>query len=142
MNAKPSGEPPEPQVPDDLRKALAGAPSAQAAWQLLTPIGRRDFVSWINEAKQEETRRRRIERCCENLMRGKKRPCCYAVVPMDLYRAIGDNPTAKTQWGGLSASEKRDFSDWIEASPDKATRKSRVEEACALLEAGKKAIKS
>jgi uncharacterized protein YdeI (YjbR/CyaY-like superfamily) len=53
----------EPKVPADLRKALTAARAAQAAWKGLTPILRRDFISWINEAKQEETRARRIERC-------------------------------------------------------------------------------
>jgi len=124
-------------VPRDLREALT-ASGAEAAWNALTAIGRRDFVGWINEAKLAETRGRRIERCCENLAKGKRRPCCYAVVPMDLYKALGAAPEAKAKWSALSADEKRDFSDWVEASEDKAIRKSRVQEACALLVAGKK----
>jgi len=125
-------------VPADLRKALAAAPTAQAAWDNLTPISRRDFISWITEAKQAETRERRIERCCENLVKGKRRPCCYAVVPMDLYRALGSDPKAKSHWGDLSASEKRDFSDWVESSDNKEMRRGRVQESCALLRAGKR----
>ncbi len=125
-------------MPVDLREALVAAPLAEAAWNDLTPISHRDFMSWINEAKQAETRRRRIERCCENLVKGKRRPCCYAVVPMDFYKALGADPTAKGKWSGLTADEKRDLSDWIEASEDKATRKGRVEEACAMLGAGKR----
>lgn len=121
-------------MPADLLNALASAPTAEAAWRDLTPIGRRDFISWISEAKQAETRKRRIERCCENLVKGKRRPCCYAVVPMDLYRALGDAPAAKAQWSDLTADEKRDISDWVEASEDKATRKGRIAEACAMLE--------
>ncbi len=137
MNPKPVGEETKPAVPADLRKALAASPRAEAAWKDLTPIGRRDFMSWINEAKQAGTRQRRIERCCENLVKGKRRPCCYAVVPMDLYKALGNAPTAKAQWSALTADEKRDFSDWVEASEDKATRKGRIQEACAMLAAGK-----
>ena len=128
----------EPEVPADLRKALAAAPTARAAWDNLTPISRRDFISWINEAKQAETRERRIERCCENLVKGKRRPCCYAVVPMDLYKALGADPKAKSHWSDLSASEKRDFSDWVESSDNKEVRRGRVEESCALLRAGKR----
>lgn len=125
-------------LPDDLREALASTPSAEAAWEKLTDIARRDFTSWINEAKQPETRKRRIQRCCENISKGKRRPCCYAVVPMDFYKALGNAPEAKAQWSKLSANEKRDFSDWIEDSEDKAMRKGRIVEACALLMAGKK----
>lgn len=126
-------------MPTDLRVALTADPSAESAWSSLTAIGRRDFISWINEAKQAETRTRRIERCCENLVKGKKRPCCYAVVPMDFYKALGESPEAKTQWSTLSANEKRDFSDWIEASENKVTRKARIQEACANLVTGRRA---
>lgn len=134
MSLKPVGE----SVPPDLRAALDAAPAAAGTWGNLTPISRRDYISWINEAKQEETRRRRIQRACENLVKGKRRPCCYAVVPMDLYKALGDAPRAKAQWSDLSASEKRDYKDWVEDAEDKATRKARIEEACANLSTGKR----
>jgi hypothetical protein len=42
----------EPRVPPDLRKALSAALSVEALWSGLTPIGRRDFISWIDSAKQ------------------------------------------------------------------------------------------
>src|SRR5437660_8216561 len=112
MNPKPVGEATEATphtMPTDLRKALAAAPLAEAAWKALTPIARRDFTSWIDSAKQPETRRRRIERACENLAAGKRRPCCYAVVPMDLYKALGAAPMAKAQWSDLTPTERRDL---------------------------------
>ena len=137
MNTKSEQQDVEALVPPDLQQALAAVPDAEIAWSSLTAIGRRDFISWINEAKQAETRQRRIVRCCENLLKGKKRPCCYAVVPMDLYKALGENPTAKAHWSELNANEKRDFSDWIEDSNDKAMRRARIMEALARLEVGK-----
>lgn len=137
MNPAPNEEP-EATVPADLREALDSAPLALERWSGLTSIGRRDFISWINEAKQAETRSRRIERCAENLVKGKKRPCCYAVVPMDFYKVLGESPEAKANWSTLSANEKRDFSDWIESSEDKAMRKARIGQACAMLVAGKR----
>lgn len=138
MNPKTDRTETEPTVPADFRKALSDSPLANDKWNDLTSISRRDFISWINEAKQAETRKRRIERCCENLIKGKRRPCCYAVVPMDLYKALGNVPEAKAQWSTLAANEKRDFSDWIEDSEDKPTRKARIEKACATLTAGKR----
>jgi uncharacterized protein YdeI (YjbR/CyaY-like superfamily) len=138
MRPKPVGKETEPRVPADLAEALTAAPSAEAAWNDLTPISRRDFTSWINEAKRAETRQRRIERCCENLVKGKRRPCCYAVVPIDLYKALGNAPPAKAQWSALTADEKRDFSDWVESSEDNSTRKGRIEEACAMLAGGRR----
>lgn len=64
----------EPRVPTDLRKALAAAPKVVAVWRDLTPIARRDFISWIDSAKQPETRERRIERTPDMLASGKRRP--------------------------------------------------------------------
>jgi uncharacterized protein YdeI (YjbR/CyaY-like superfamily) len=74
MNPKPAGEDSEPRVPMDLRKALTAAPTAKAEWSNLTPIARRDFITWIDSAKQLATRRRRIEKACAMLAAGKRRP--------------------------------------------------------------------
>jgi uncharacterized protein YdeI (YjbR/CyaY-like superfamily) len=136
MNPKPDGEATEPTVPAELRQALAAAPLAEAAWRELTPIARRDFATWIDSAKQPETRRRRIARACENIAAGKRRPCCYAVVPMDFYKAIGAAPMAKAQWGNLTPTKRRDLIDWIESAEGRETRKGRIKEACAMLAAG------
>ena len=74
MNPKPAGEESEPRVPAELRKALAAAPMAKAQWSDLTPIERRDFISWMDSAKQPERHRRRIEKACAMLATGKRRP--------------------------------------------------------------------
>src|ERR1700730_847504 len=88
----------EPRVPTDLRKVLAASARAKAQWSDLTPIARRDFITWIESAKQPETRKRRVESIPSRLASGKRRPCCYALVPMNLYKAIGSLPKAKAQW--------------------------------------------
>jgi hypothetical protein len=73
-----AAEEPEPEVPADLRKALAAAaPKARALWSEITPIGRRDWIHWITSAKQEETRMRRINNACSMLAAGKRRVCCF-----------------------------------------------------------------
>ena len=74
MNPKPAGAESEPRVPTDLRKALAVTPMAKAQWSDLTPIERRDFISWMDSAKQPEAHRRRIEKACSMLAAGKRRP--------------------------------------------------------------------
>ncbi len=73
-NPKPAGKESEPRVPADLRKALAATPVAKAQWSDLTPIARRDFISWIDSAKQPEVHKRRIEKACVMLAAGKRRP--------------------------------------------------------------------
>lgn len=64
-------------LPDDLRKALARAPKAQAAWEDLTPLARNEWICWIISVRKEETRREHIERMITQLQEGKRRPCCW-----------------------------------------------------------------
>lgn len=138
MKSKPAGEDPEPPVPADLRKALAVAPKAKAQWQDLTPIARRDFISWLDAAKQPETRTRRIEKACSMLEAGKRRPCCYTIVSFNLYTALAASPKAKTQWSKLTSTERRDLIAWMDSAKEPEKHKRRIEEACALLAAGKR----
>ena len=72
-----AGEEREIRVPMDLRKALAAAPLAQAGWEDITPMARRDWIFSISSAKQAQTRRRRIEKACDMLASGKRRLCCF-----------------------------------------------------------------
>ena len=123
----------EPRVPTDLRKVLAASARAKAQWSDLTPIARRDFISWIESAKQPETRKRRVESIPSRLASGKRRPCCYALVPMNLYKAIGSLPKAKAQWKDLTANERRDFVDWIDSAKESDMRTQRIEKVCVML---------
>lgn len=136
-NAEPTGGDSEAKVPADLRKALAAAPAAKAQWSDLTAIARRDFISWIDAAKQPETRRRRIERACDMLATGKRRPCCFSIVPLDLHKALKTDATAKARWSDLTSTARRDFIDWIDEAQERALRNRRIEKACAMLAAGK-----
>ena len=78
LEIAPVAEEPEPRVPADLRKALAAAnPKARAVWSDITPVARRDWIQWIESAKREETRLKRIENACDMLTKGKRRPCCF-----------------------------------------------------------------
>ena len=69
------------KLPNDLRKALTSDKSALTAWNDLTPLGRNEFICWIEDAKKPETRNHRIERTVTELMEGKRRPCCWAGCP-------------------------------------------------------------
>ena len=103
------GEEPECRMPADLRKALDGAPSAQASvlwaqWADITPMARRDWILWITSAKQEETRTRRIENACDMLGSGKRRPCC---MPGINWRTKDSEVTADETWQPLPSSKGR-----------------------------------
>src|SRR5689334_2571516 len=78
LEITPMAEEPEPIVPADLQKALAAAPArAREIWSDITPVARRDWIRWIESAKREATRLKRIESGCDMLAKGKRRPCCF-----------------------------------------------------------------
>ena len=65
------------KLPADLREALLANSTALAAWQDITPLARNEFICWVDDAKQEATRKRRIRRTQEELEEGLRRPCCW-----------------------------------------------------------------
>jgi uncharacterized protein YdeI (YjbR/CyaY-like superfamily) len=127
-----------PEWPTDLRKVFAAAPKAKAQWSDLTPLARKDFIMWIDSAKQSETRKRRIESIPSRLASGKRRPCCFAIVPINLHKALAGAPKAKAQWSKLTSLERRDFASWVDSAKDSETRRKRVEKICLMLAAGKR----
>ncbi len=68
---------PRPEVPEDLKKALAKIPKAQKLWMNITPKAQWEWIRWIRSTKQSETHERRIEVACSKLKAGERRPCCF-----------------------------------------------------------------
>jgi hypothetical protein len=54
---------PEDTVPPLLEAALKKDRAARAAWDKLAPSHRREHARAINDAKKEETRKSRVEKC-------------------------------------------------------------------------------
>jgi hypothetical protein len=65
------------KLPADLREALIANATALDAWKDITPLARNEFICWVEDAKQETTRERRIRRTQEELEEGQRRPCCW-----------------------------------------------------------------
>lgn len=59
-------------VPDELFTFLKNK-DFKSRWEALPPSHRREYCEFILEAKKEETRIRRAEKCVEAVMSGKKR---------------------------------------------------------------------
>ena len=66
------------KVPVDMQKTLTSTPAMLTVWEDITPLARNEWICWVESAKQEETRDRRIRIMSENLVAGKRRPCCWA----------------------------------------------------------------
>ena len=89
-------------LPDDLRAALLADDAVLALWQSITPLGRNEFICWVEDAKQPATRAKRIRRAGEELLEGKKRPCCWQGC---IHRT--DKPPSKWQQAVLIEGRKK-----------------------------------
>ena len=65
------------ELPADLRVALVADATVLATWEDITPLARNEFICWVEDAKREATRERRIRRTREELEEGMRRPCCW-----------------------------------------------------------------
>ncbi|MGK6317995.1 YdeI/OmpD-associated family protein [Sphingomonas sp. DT-204] len=75
---------------EDLEAAVRANPETLTLWENLTPLGRDEFICWVEDPKQPATRQRRIGRTCEELLEGKKRPCCWSVASTASIRRLVD----------------------------------------------------
>jgi uncharacterized protein YdeI (YjbR/CyaY-like superfamily) len=65
------------KIPADLKEELQADKKALELWEDITPLARNEFICWVEDAKQEKTRARRVTRTKEELLEGKRRPCCW-----------------------------------------------------------------
>ena len=65
--------PREVDIPDALAAALDGDPAARAAFDALSYTHRKEYARWVEEAKREETRQRRVSQALQMLKEGKTR---------------------------------------------------------------------
>jgi hypothetical protein len=68
---------PEPDVPPDLKRALATDPQARGVWKDITPLARWDWIRWIRSTRNPSTRAIRIEKTLSKLGSGKRAACCF-----------------------------------------------------------------
>ncbi|MBL8122347.1 YdeI/OmpD-associated family protein [Candidatus Saccharibacteria bacterium] len=66
------------KLPADFRKAILSSPKVEKLWQDITPLARNEWICWVEDAKKEETRNRRIEVGLSKMYGGMRRPCCWA----------------------------------------------------------------
>jgi uncharacterized protein YdeI (YjbR/CyaY-like superfamily) len=65
--------PREVEVPAALAAALAVDPQADAAFESMAFTHRKEYARWIEEAKREETRQRRVQQAVEMIKAGQTR---------------------------------------------------------------------
>ena len=69
------------ELPKDMEKVLTSDDKLLEAWNSITPIARNEWICWVTIVKQPKTRMEHIARMEEELLEGKKRPCCWPGCP-------------------------------------------------------------
>lgn len=68
-------------VPDDLKEVLRSNEELLEKWNNLKPLARNEWICWTTIVKQDKTRIEHIKRLSEEILDGKKRPCCWPGCP-------------------------------------------------------------
>jgi uncharacterized protein YdeI (YjbR/CyaY-like superfamily) len=64
-------------TPKELSEALASNAKARKAFEAFAPSHQREYIQWIQEAKRDETRQRRIGEAVKMIAAGKSRNWKY-----------------------------------------------------------------
>lgn len=68
-------------TPAELQTALDNDKLLQAKWDGLTELGRNEWICWMISPKTQETRDKHLSRLQEEVLAGKRRPCCWPGCP-------------------------------------------------------------
>lgn len=69
------------KITKDIQAVLNLNKDVLSIWNTLTPLTRNEWICWITIVKKPETRIAHLERLCEDLRSGKRRPCCWPGCP-------------------------------------------------------------
>ncbi len=89
-------------LPDDFKKALTSSKQMLKAWENITPLARNEWICWTTSVKKAETRKDHLRRAQEELIGGKRRPCCWVGC---VHRS--DKPISRSQKFILSKQSKK-----------------------------------
>lgn len=67
----------EPEIPQDMKKALKSSPKAEILFADITPMARWDWLRWIRAVQTSETREKHLQVMLDKLNKGMRRPCCF-----------------------------------------------------------------
>jgi len=69
------------RIPKDIQTILVTNKDFLHVWNNLTPLSRNEWICWVTIVKKQETREKHLQRLQEDLLKGKKRPCCWPGCP-------------------------------------------------------------
>lgn len=68
-------------LPSDIKSMLLSTKGTRTVWEDITSLARNEWICWIISAKKQATREKRIRVAKEQLLSGKRRPCCWPGCP-------------------------------------------------------------
>lgn len=98
VSIEPTKEWIEPEVPEDVKKALSTSQKAKDLWNDITPMARWDWIRWIRAVKTEETRKKHLDVMLDKLNKGMRRPCCFN-------RNLCSEPAVSKNWQLLEPTQ-------------------------------------
>ena len=69
------------RMTSDIQAVLDKNKDVMKLWEKLTPLARNEWICWVTIVKKKETREEHLIRLCEDLKKGKRRPCCWPGCP-------------------------------------------------------------
>ena len=69
------------RIPKDMQQTLVASERLRQHWNDLTPLARNEWICWTTSVKKQETREKHLERLRDDLLKGKRRPCCWPGCP-------------------------------------------------------------
>ena len=69
------------RMPADISAILKKHKDVKELREGLTPLAKNEWICWVTIVKKAETRKEHLVRLCEDLRRGKRRPCCWPGCP-------------------------------------------------------------
>lgn len=75
--APPKPAPEEASMPDYLHAVIQGSDAVRRGWAGLSPSKQREYIAWLEDAKTEATRQKRLDQAAEWIADGKGRHWKY-----------------------------------------------------------------
>jgi uncharacterized protein YdeI (YjbR/CyaY-like superfamily) len=68
-------------ITPDIQAILNQNSNVANKWESLTPLAQNEWICWITYFKKAETYENHLIRFQEDLLKGKRRPCCWMGCP-------------------------------------------------------------
>lgn len=69
------------ETPPELQSVLKANPALETRWNALTDLARNEWICWMTSPKTDATRAKHFARLQEEVLGGKRRPCCWPGCP-------------------------------------------------------------